>query len=137
MASLPELSPQIIEFTRENGRITIGDAIKLTGTSRNTLKVHFRNLVERRHLTRHGSERGVWHESGLFQEADFKERHFKLFSIGLLNILTDLMVRHHNPVREIHQGVKSMINKERPTTQFSPSSGNTNFNFSGIPEDHC
>lgn len=46
-ASLPDLSLQIVEFAREHGRVTIGDAIKLTGVSRNTLKVHLRNLVER------------------------------------------------------------------------------------------
>ena len=62
LASLPELSLQIVEFAREHGRITIGDAIKLTGGSRNTLKGHFRNLVERGHLTQHGSGRGVWYE---------------------------------------------------------------------------
>ncbi|MEI6652450.1 MAG: DUF977 family protein [Chlorobiaceae bacterium] len=59
MTSLPELSLHIVEFVREHGRITIGNAIKLTGVSRNTLKVHFRNLVERGDLTQHGSGRGV------------------------------------------------------------------------------
>jgi predicted HTH transcriptional regulator len=62
LASLPELSLQIIEFAREHGRITIGDAIKLTGKSRNTLKQHFRNLVEKCHLNQQGSGRGVWYE---------------------------------------------------------------------------
>jgi hypothetical protein len=38
---------------------TIGDAIKLIGGSRNTLKGNFRNLVERGHLIRHGSGRGA------------------------------------------------------------------------------
>lgn len=61
LATLPELSLQIVEFTREHGRITIGDAIKLTGVSRNTLKQHFRQLVERRHLNKQGSGRGVWY----------------------------------------------------------------------------
>lgn len=64
MTSLPELSLHIVEFVREHGRITIGNAIKLTGVSRNTLKVHFRNLVERGDLTQHGSGRGVWYEMG-------------------------------------------------------------------------
>ena len=64
LASLPELSLQIVEFVREHGRITIGDAIKLTGCSRNTLKGHFRNLVERGQLIQHGSGRGVWYELG-------------------------------------------------------------------------
>lgn len=62
LAALPELSLQIVEFAREHGRVTIGDAIKLTGVSRNTLKQHFRNLVEHRHLNQHGSGRGVWYE---------------------------------------------------------------------------
>jgi Fic family protein len=65
MATLPELSLQIVEFTREHGRITIGDAIKLTGVSRNTLKVHFRNLADQQYLTKHGSGRGVWYGLGL------------------------------------------------------------------------
>jgi Fic family protein len=62
LATLPELSLQIVEFAREHGRITIGEAIKLTGASRNTLKQHFRALVERGHLNQHGSGRGVWYE---------------------------------------------------------------------------
>lgn len=62
LESVIELSLQIVEFAREHGRITIGDAIKLTGISRNTLKQHFRNLVERRHLNQQGSGHGVWHE---------------------------------------------------------------------------
>lgn len=62
LASLPELSLQIVEFAREHGRVTMMDAIKLTGGSRNTLKVHFRNLVERGYLNQQGSGRGVWYE---------------------------------------------------------------------------
>jgi len=62
LAALPELSLQIVEFAREHGRITIGEAIKLTGASRNTLKQHFRALVERGNLNQHGSGRGVWYE---------------------------------------------------------------------------
>jgi Fic family protein len=62
LATLPELSLQIVEFTREHGRVTIGEAIKLTGSSRNTLKQHFRSLVEKGHLKPHGSGRGVWYE---------------------------------------------------------------------------
>lgn len=61
LAALPELSLAIIEFTREHGRITIGVAIKLTGASRNTLKQHFRALVERGQLNQHGKGRGVWY----------------------------------------------------------------------------
>lgn len=62
LAALPKLSLQIVEFAHEHGRITMGDAIKLTGASRNTLKQHFRTLIERGHLNQHGSGRGVWYE---------------------------------------------------------------------------
>jgi Fic family protein len=62
LASLPELSLRIVEFARDHGRITMGDAIKLTGVSRNTLKQHFRALVEQGHLNQQGSGRGVWYE---------------------------------------------------------------------------
>lgn len=62
LAALPELSLQIVEFAREHGRITMGDAIRLTGSNRNTLKQHFRALVERGHLGQHGGGRGVWYE---------------------------------------------------------------------------
>lgn len=62
LAPLPELSLQVVEFAREHGRVTMGEAIKLTGASRNTLKQHFRALVERGHLNQHGSGRGVWYE---------------------------------------------------------------------------
>ena len=62
MSSLPKLSLQIVEFAREHGRITIGEAIRLTGASRNTLKGHFRTLAEKGHLARHGRGRGVWYE---------------------------------------------------------------------------
>jgi len=61
LANLPALSLRIIEFAREHGRITIGEAVKLTEVSRNTLKPHFRALVERGHLEQHGKGRGVWY----------------------------------------------------------------------------
>ncbi|MCK0509471.1 Fic family protein [Aromatoleum anaerobium] len=61
LAALPELSLRIVEFMREHGRITMGDAIRLTGSNRNTLKQHFRALVERGHLTQYGAGRGVWY----------------------------------------------------------------------------
>ena len=62
LAALPELSLQIIEFAREHGRVTMGDAIKLTCSNCNTSKQHFLSLVERGHLSQQGSGRGVWYE---------------------------------------------------------------------------
>lgn len=61
LAALPEHSMRIVEFAREHGRITMADAIRLTGSGRSTLKLHFRDLVERGHLEKRGSGRGVWY----------------------------------------------------------------------------
>jgi Fic family protein len=62
LAALPELSLQIVEFAREHGRVTMADAMQLTGGSRNTLKLHFRALVARGQLRAHGAGRGAWYE---------------------------------------------------------------------------
>src|SRR6202167_89039 len=61
LAVLPELSLHMIEHARQHGRVTISDIVKLTGTSRNTLKPHFRQLVVQGHLALHGSGRGAWY----------------------------------------------------------------------------
>jgi Fic family protein len=61
LSAMPELSVKILEYAREHGRVTIGDIVTLTGTSRNTLKQHFRHLLEKRHLVMHGRGRGAWY----------------------------------------------------------------------------
>ena len=61
LSAMPELSLRIVEYAREHGRVTIGDMVKLTGTSRNTLKQHFRQMQEKGHLVLHGSGRGAWY----------------------------------------------------------------------------
>ncbi|NOS74128.1 MAG: Fic family protein [Methyloglobulus sp.] len=61
IAAMPELAVQIIDQVRNHGRVTIGDMIRITGASRNTLKEHFRRLVEQRHLVRHGIGKGAWY----------------------------------------------------------------------------
>src|SRR5450759_2667542 len=53
LSAMPELSVQIVEYAREHGRVTISDMVTLTGTSRNTLKSHFRQLQEKGHLVMH------------------------------------------------------------------------------------
>jgi predicted ArsR family transcriptional regulator len=51
-----------------HGRVTIGDIVTLTGTSRNTLKQHFRQLLEKGHLVMHGlAAPGMgWHRAQNF-----------------------------------------------------------------------
>ncbi len=60
LAALPELSVRIVDHARQHGRVTIGDMVRLTGASRNTLKEHFRRLG-RGHLKQHGARKGTWY----------------------------------------------------------------------------
>ena len=61
LGDLPELSLQILELTREHGRITVAEAANATGSNRNTVKDHIRALTENGHLERHGAGRGTWY----------------------------------------------------------------------------
>lgn len=61
LAALPPWSLSIVEFAKEHGRVTIGEMVRLTGASRNTLKQHFRNLTEAGHLEQLGRGRGAWY----------------------------------------------------------------------------
>jgi Fic family protein len=61
MAALPELAVQIVDHARQHGRVTMGDMIKVTGASRNTLKDHFRHLLEQGHLVKYGAGKGTWY----------------------------------------------------------------------------
>lgn len=61
---LPELSVQLLELAREHGRLTLAEAVRVTGANRNTLKDHLQKLTRAGHLTRHGSGRGSWYGLG-------------------------------------------------------------------------
>ena len=61
LAVLPALSLQILEFTRERGRMTMQIAVELTGANRSTAKKHIQKLVAAGHLAKHGAGRGVWY----------------------------------------------------------------------------
>lgn len=61
MTQLPDLSLQIMDYVRDHGRITIGEAVTITRANRNTLKEHFRTLLERNLLALYGKGRGAWY----------------------------------------------------------------------------
>lgn len=61
LGDLPELSVQILELCRERGRVTVAEAVKVTGANRNTIKDHLRALARARHLEQHGAGRGTWY----------------------------------------------------------------------------
>ena len=61
IAALPALTLQLLELTKERGRITVADGVTLTGANRNTVKAHLKQLVSDGHFAMHGAGRGVWY----------------------------------------------------------------------------
>ena len=61
VSNLPKLSVDILDHVQQHGRITMSDAVIITGVSRNTLKVHFRNLLKKGLLILNGQGRGAWY----------------------------------------------------------------------------
>jgi Fic family protein len=63
MGSLAALDEQLLQIVRQHGRLTLSDAITLTKANRNTLKLHFRQLVQAGHLQLCGRGRSSWYEA--------------------------------------------------------------------------
>lgn len=61
LGDLPKLSVDILEIASEHGRVTISEAVKVTGASRNTIKGHVSSLCENGLITQHGAGRGTWY----------------------------------------------------------------------------
>lgn len=59
--SLPADSVQMLEYLKDNGRITMKQAEDLTHTPRATLKLRIAQLLEDGHILRHGQGRGTWY----------------------------------------------------------------------------
>lgn len=56
---MPRLSVQIIELIKSRGSTSLGEAAAVLGANRNTVKVHFRNLVNDGYLEKEGVGRGM------------------------------------------------------------------------------
>jgi Fic family protein len=61
LMDLPDLSIQILDVLKDRGRLTIGEAVVITGANRNTLKPHFKNLLDKGLIELHGKGRGAWY----------------------------------------------------------------------------
>lgn len=60
-ADVPELSAQILQVTREHGRMTLNRLIDLTGANRHTIKKHLLGLVRSEYICKHGKGRATWY----------------------------------------------------------------------------
>jgi Fic family protein len=56
---LPRLSLQIVELIKSRGETSLGEAAAVLGANRNTIKVHFKNLVNNGRLEKVGVGRGM------------------------------------------------------------------------------
>jgi Fic family protein len=62
LATLPAISVQLIDLARKQGRITLIQAVELTGANKNTIRANLKRLVADGHLKQHGvTGRGVWY----------------------------------------------------------------------------
>jgi len=61
MAVLPELAVKILDYVRDNGRVTTRDMVREAEASPNTLKAIFTALVKKGLLVRHGGGRSTWY----------------------------------------------------------------------------
>ncbi len=61
ITSLPAPALTILDHLKNHGRITMSEAVTLTGASRNTLKGHFKKMVEQGLVEAHGKGRGGWY----------------------------------------------------------------------------
>jgi AraC-like DNA-binding protein len=61
ISPLLELDLQIINYVRQHELITMANMVRASGASRNTLKDHFRGLVEKQHFIRYGTGKDSWY----------------------------------------------------------------------------
>jgi Fic family protein len=61
LAVLSELAVKILDYVRDQGRVTTRDMVREHGASPNTLKATFTSMVEKGLLARHGAGRSTWY----------------------------------------------------------------------------
>jgi Fic family protein len=61
LVALPELAVKILDYVRDQGRVTTRDMVREHGASPNTLKATFTSLVDKGLLVRHGAGRSTWY----------------------------------------------------------------------------
>jgi Fic family protein len=61
LAALPELAIKILDYVRDQGRVSTRDIVREYGASPNTLKVTFTSLVKKGLLVRNGAGRSTWY----------------------------------------------------------------------------
>ena len=61
LSDLPELAVMVMDYARQQGRVSNRDMVRAVGASPNTLKATFRSLIGKGLLVRHGGGRSTWY----------------------------------------------------------------------------
>ncbi len=61
LATMPELSMQILSIAKAQGRVTLSSAQLHTQANRNTIRLHLRTLIASGQLVQQGTGRGTWY----------------------------------------------------------------------------
>jgi Fic family protein len=61
LCALPELAVRILDYARDQGRVSTRDMVREVGASPNTLKATFTSLVNKGLLVRQGGGRSTWY----------------------------------------------------------------------------
>jgi Fic family protein len=61
LSTLPDLAIKILDYARDQGRVTTRDMVREFGASPNTLKATFSSMVDKGLLLRHGGGRSTWY----------------------------------------------------------------------------
>ena len=61
LLAIPPLSQDLLKIAKEYGRLTVRNAVSLTGKNRNTIKAHIQKLVKNNLLKQEGRGKGTWY----------------------------------------------------------------------------
>lgn len=61
ITQLPPLSKEIVQIGKQQGKVTVRDAQRITGANRNTIKAHIQELVRKGRLEKIGIGKGTWY----------------------------------------------------------------------------
>ena len=61
LQAMPQLSADILELVRENGRITTAEIVMATQANRATVRKRLEELVRSKLLQQHGVGKGTWY----------------------------------------------------------------------------
>jgi hypothetical protein len=138
IASLPDLAVFILDYARKTGCAPMEGMLEKTGASRNTLKEHFRNLVEKKLLVHQGAGRAATYVLPCNEQRKRNE-HRKTAITSLLEQLPKNVADGKREAERIMERLESNYRITQPASTFwrrisTPRQEHQVGRFLGIPE---